>query len=89
MGSIHRILAAAVLGFGLSACDRSEYLSPEVVLETEKGQVSCQLYTTDRLYWDEATAYPETMTKSEADAYCKAAGRERKDAAEAQAATQV
>lgn len=89
MGSIHRILPVALLGLGLSACDRSEYLSPEVVLETEKGHVSCQLYTTDRLYWDEATGYPETMTKSEADAYCKAAGRERKDAAEAQAATQA
>ena len=89
MGSIHRILPVAFLRLGLSACDRSEYLSPEVVLETEKGHVSCQLYTTDRLYWDEATGYPETMTKSEADAYCKAAGRERKDAAEAQAATQA
>ena len=89
MGSIHRILPVALLGLGLSACDRSEYLSPEVVLETEKGHVSCQLYTTDRRYWDEATGYPETMTKSEADAYCKAAGRERKDAAEAQAATQA
>ncbi|MCH2248235.1 MAG: hypothetical protein MK042_00395 [Cognatishimia sp.] len=89
MGSIHRILPVALLGLGLSACDRSEYLSPAVVLETEKGHVSCQLYTTDRLYWDEATGYPETMTKSEADAYCKAAGRERKDAAEAQAATQA
>lgn len=61
-----------------AACDKSDYLTPEVTLDTDQGPVTCQLYTTDRLYWDEATGHPDTMSAAAADAYCKAAGKQRK-----------
>ena len=76
------LIGAAGILVLVAACDKSDYLSPEVTLETDQGRVTCQLYTTDRLYWDEATSHPDTMSAETADAYCKAAGRQRK--AEAQ-----
>ncbi|UWQ15554.1 hypothetical protein K3556_06665 [Aliiroseovarius sp. M344] len=61
------VLASAVV---LSGCVRSSYESTPVEVNTPKGKVTCQLYTPERVQWDEAIAKPDTMSKQEADNIC-------------------
>ncbi|MCK8462600.1 hypothetical protein MUY35_01890 [Aliiroseovarius sp. S1339] len=68
------VLAGAVL---LSGCLRSSYESTPVEVNTPKGKVTCQLYTPDRVQWDEAISKPESMTKREADRICIGRGAEQ------------
>ncbi|MDO6726023.1 hypothetical protein Q4544_03670 [Cognatishimia sp. 1_MG-2023] len=69
---------AIVIGFAatLSACDRTPYESTPVKVKSESGTVTCQLYTAERVMWDESIAHPESMTKSDADNICQAKGLE-------------
>lgn len=70
------LLAAAA---ALSGCvDPQDYRTPLVEVETEKGIVKCQLYTIDRVWWDESVAHPASMTVEEADAICVEEGHRRK-----------
>lgn len=67
--SLISIQALAVVS--LTACiDRSSFESNPVRIQTPKGPVICQLYTRDRVDWDEAISVPDGMTKDEGDAYC-------------------
>ena len=68
------ILAGAVL---LSGCLRSSYESTPVEVDTPKGKVTCQLYTPDRVQWDESIARPEGMSEREADRICISRGAEQ------------
>ncbi|MDE9450685.1 hypothetical protein J3R80_09440 [Aliiroseovarius sp. Z3] len=68
------VLGAAVV---LSGCVRSSYESTPVEVNTAKGKVTCQLYTPERVQWDEAIAKPESMSKREADRICINKGAEQ------------
>lgn len=75
------VLGAAVV---LSGCVRSSYESTPVEVNTSKGKVTCQLYTPERVQWDEAIAKPEGMSKREADRICIGKGAEQLKAYRAQ-----
>ena len=57
----------------LSGCIQ-QFESAPVTLQTERGQVVCQLYGINQVVYDTATAWPSNMTEEEADAYCVAEG---------------
>lgn len=72
------IVVASVMA--ISGCVRSSYESTPVVVNTPKGKVTCQLYTAERVQWDEAIAKPESMSKREADNVCIAKGAKQLEA---------
>jgi hypothetical protein len=86
MSSFAKTAVLLVALGGLTACDRSAYESEPVVLKHDLGPVVCQLYTAERLYWDEAIQVPEGMTQAEGNALCEAEGKRRKEALTAKAA---
>lgn len=45
-----------------------------VQVATEKGVVTCQLYTRDQVLWDRSINRPTSMDVREADAVCIAEG---------------
>lgn len=59
--------------FALAGCIQ-QYESQPVTLQTEAGQVICQLYGMNQVVYDTAIAWPETMTEEAADGYCVAEG---------------
>ncbi|CAM4087023.1 hypothetical protein [Palleronia rufa] len=59
--------------FALAGC--TQYESLPVTLRTDGGQVTCQLYGINQVYFDTAISWPETMTEKVADGYCVAEGR--------------
>lgn len=69
------IVIAAVLA--ISGCNRASFESKPVVVKTHKGNVTCQLYTAERVQWDEAIARPTNMSKKEADNVCLKKGAEQ------------
>ena len=71
------VLASLV---AVSGCVRSSYESTPVVVKTPKGDVTCQLYTAERVQWDQAIAKPESMSKREADNICIAKGAKQLEA---------
>lgn len=69
----------AVAGLSLSACvSVKNYESPPVKVSTAQGEVTCQLYTKERLDWDRSISRPETMSAETADIFCKNEGLRRK-----------
>jgi len=73
------IIATLIGIVSLSACGQRDAFEhalrgPAVKLETEQGPIACQLYILDRVEWDQAWVFPESMTKSEADDLCVAEG---------------
>ncbi|WP_371169725.1 hypothetical protein [Aliiroseovarius sp. 2305UL8-7] len=71
------VLASVV---AVSGCGRSSYESTPVVVKTPKGEVTCQLYTVERVQWDQAIAKPANMSKREADNVCIAKGAKQLEA---------
>lgn len=73
---------AALVGVaGLAAaCDRSPYESAPVTLNDDEGTVVCQLYTPERVMWDQAIQHSDSLTKEQADAICQAEGLRQKKA---------
>ncbi|WP_372573985.1 hypothetical protein [Ruegeria jejuensis] len=69
--------AAAVI---LSGCVPSpeNYETTPVQVQTEKGIVTCQLYSKDLVVWDRAIDRPNSMGVQEADAICKEEGKREK-----------
>lgn len=66
----------------LSACySPDEYETDPVEVQTSKGIVTCQLYTTRIVIWDRSINRPNNMDVAEADEYCRRAGYEVKDTA--------
>lgn len=72
------VAAAAVLIS--SGCSRAQYETEPVVLQSAQGPVTCQLYTKERVLWDQAISHPESMTREAADQICQAEGQRMKDA---------
>lgn len=55
--------------------DPTAYETAPVKLKTEKGTVTCQLYTREQVIWDRAIDRPANMSVKEADELCRAEGR--------------
>ncbi|MDA5094380.1 hypothetical protein O2N63_09815 [Aliiroseovarius sp. KMU-50] len=64
------VFAAMAAGVLTGCAGKASFESNPVQIETPNGVVVCQLYTRDRVQWDEAIAVPSGMTKAEGDAYC-------------------
>lgn len=72
------LASAAVAVTVLSGCiDQQNYATTPVEVQTEKGTVVCQLYTEDRVLWDEAISAPPGMTIREANNICVREGHRR------------
>lgn len=66
-----RFFGAAAALVLLTACiDKKAFETAPVTLETPQGDVTCQLYTDERVMWDESIAHPQSMTKEAADKLC-------------------
>ncbi|SMR72862.1 hypothetical protein SAMN04488030_1607 [Aliiroseovarius halocynthiae] len=63
-------VAVAATSVVAGCVDRSAYESNPVKIKSPKGEVTCQLYTRDRVQWDESIAVPPGMSKAEGDALC-------------------
>jgi len=59
-----------------------DYETAPVLLHTEQGTVSCQLYTDEIVAWDRAIGRPASMDVATADALCREAGQRRVDSDE-------
>ncbi|MEM0978506.1 MAG: hypothetical protein AAGJ34_13310 [Pseudomonadota bacterium] len=69
------ILATGTL-VGACAPDPRNYESEPVLVKTDRGIVTCQLYTDNQVLWDEAIDFPANhMTLSEADEICEQEGQ--------------
>ncbi len=62
-------------GAFLSACDRTSYESNPVIVPTNYGDVTCQLYTKNTVWWDESISRPQTLSEEAADDICLEVGR--------------
>ncbi|MBI1495226.1 MULTISPECIES: hypothetical protein [Rhodobacterales] len=72
------IMATTIATVALAGCiDQQSYATTPVQVETEKGTVVCQLYTENRVLWDEAILAPEGMTIREANNVCIREGNRR------------
>jgi uncharacterized lipoprotein YbaY len=70
------ILSALSASVFLAGClDKSSFETPPVSVKTPKGVVECQLYTHDKVLWDEAISAPQGMSISEADRICYEEGK--------------
>ena len=76
MMSCKPLLMAGLLIVTTAGCiSKQPYESRPVVLQTEHGPVTCQLYTHDQVLWDEAISAPAALTPSAADQVCIEEGR--------------
>lgn len=72
------LLTAVAATAALSGCvDPQSYATTPVEVQTEKGTVVCQLYTENRVLWDEAISAPEGMSIREANNICIREGNRR------------
>ncbi|MDC0345349.1 hypothetical protein OAM99_01535 [Planktomarina sp.] len=58
----------------VTACSPTLYETDPVTLETDKGDVICQLYDKKAVLLDRAIHMPHAMPIAEADALCRAEG---------------
>ncbi|MCL6282135.1 hypothetical protein M3P21_01210 [Ruegeria sp. 2012CJ41-6] len=68
---------AAVLVAGCVPSPENYETTP-VQVQTDKGIVTCQLYSKDLVVWDRAIDRPNSMGVQEADAICKEEGKREK-----------
>lgn len=73
-----KVVLLTVACAALTACDKSQYESEPVTLQTPQGDVTCQLYRHDIVMWDEAISRPAAMTDDAANALCEAEGQREK-----------
>lgn len=72
------LLTSLVAASALSGCiDLQAYATTPVNVQTDKGTVVCQLYTTQRVLWDEAISAPAGMSIQEANQVCIREGNRR------------
>ncbi len=65
------ILTALAATVFLAGClDKASFATTPVQVKTPKGVVTCQLYTHEKVLWDEAISAPNGMTIEEADQIC-------------------
>ncbi|MDA7484750.1 hypothetical protein N9A56_05435 [Planktomarina temperata] len=77
---MNKFLSLSLLGATLAivtACSPTAYETEPVTLETDKGEVICQLYTHRSVILDRAIHMPHAMHVAEADALCRAEGERR------------
>jgi len=77
---MNKFLSLSLLGATLAivtACSPTAYETEPVTLETDKGDVTCQLYTHSSVILDRAIHMPHAMHVAEADALCRAEGERR------------
>ena len=77
---MNKFLSLSLLGTTLAivtACSPTMYETEPVTLETDKGEVICQLYTHRSVILDRAIHMPHAMHIAEADALCRAEGERR------------
>ena len=73
------LLASCAAVLALSGCiDPVNYETEPVEVKTPKGVVVCQLYTRERVLWDEAISVPAGMSIEEGDAICLIEGKRQK-----------
>jgi hypothetical protein len=60
----------------MAGCSPRELETTPVRVATPKGDVICQLYTLELVYWDRAIHVPAGMNPDEADNICRAKGDE-------------
>lgn len=71
------LLSAALVA--LSACTPAAYETAPVTVETQHGQVTCQLYTKEIVQWDRPVDWPAGMSVKQAFNVCQIEGiREQK-----------
>lgn len=72
-----RFTIIAVSIIALTACvSPKDFETDPVSVKTDEGTVVCQLYTHQKVMFDEAVSFPESMTKTQADRICIAKGEE-------------
>ena len=74
---MNKFLSLSLLGTTLAivtACSPIVYETDPVTLETDKGDVICQLYDKKAVVLDRAIHMPHAMHIAEADALCRAEG---------------
>ena len=74
---MNKFLSLSLLGTTLAivtACSPTLYETDPVTLETDKGDVICQLYDKKAVILDRAIHMPHAMHIAEADALCRAEG---------------
>ena len=71
-------LLLGAVALGAVACAPTDLESTPIKVATPKGEVVCQLYTRDLVYWDRAISEPAGMSPDEADAICRGRGDEWK-----------
>ena len=77
---MNKFLSLSLLGTTLAivtACSPTMYETDPVTLETDKGDVICQLYGNNSVILDRAIHMPHAMYIAEADALCRAEGERR------------
>jgi len=77
---MNKFLSLSLLGATLAivtACSPTAYETDPVTLETDEGEVICQLYTHSSVILDRAIHMPHAMHVAEADALCRAEGERR------------
>ena len=77
---MNKFLSLSLLGTTLAivtACSPTLYETDPVTLETDKGDVICQLYDKKAVLLDRAIHMPHAMHIAEADALCRAEGERR------------
>jgi hypothetical protein len=75
-------IALMMTAVAVAACAPSpeQFETPPVEVQTEKGVVTCQLYTREITAWDRSIGRPNSMSVQEGDSICKAEGERRKKA---------
>ena len=77
---MNKFLSLSLLGTTLAlvtACSPIVYETDPVTLETDKGDVICQLCDNNAVILDRAIHMPHAMHIAEADALCRAEGERR------------
>ncbi len=67
---------ALLAGVTLAACslNPTDYETTPVVVQSEAGPVTCQLYTLDQVTWDRSISRPNNMDVATADQLCRNEG---------------
>ncbi|WP_299907562.1 hypothetical protein [uncultured Paracoccus sp.] len=73
-------MSIALTSLFLAACslDPRDYETTPVVVQTEAGPVTCQLYTHEQVIWDRAISRPNSMDVKTADNICLQEGQREK-----------
>lgn len=72
---IRELALLAVSAAVLAGCNKTEFETAPVALDTPQGEVICQLYRRDMVMWDRALSRPAAMSDATASQLCIDEGR--------------